>query len=316
MSDFVVPQKLVKRPADMRAFEISQAARRLIHFIQSLNLAARCSTLSSETHPRSAVTIERLIAVLCVVECWAVDFPPKKQLSRFGNASFRDWHRRLTISSHDLIRSILPNSHKAAVAELAPYFLQGFGNASRVDYGTGHETMFVCFLLCLEAIGLLNKSDHGVIVTRVFSKYVSIVRMLQTKYWLEPAGSRGAWGLDDYCFLPFYWGSSQLVHHDAITPASIHDDRIVQENANEFLYLDSLLFIKAVKRGSISETSPLLSDISGVMSWEKVNRGLLKMYQVECLGKFPIAQHFLFGTILRMDPASEGEHVSNRAPLA
>mmetsp|Transcript_12736 Transcript_12736/g.49649 ORF Transcript_12736/g.49649 Transcript_12736/m.49649 type:complete len:177 (-) Transcript_12736:2951-3481(-) len=176
--------------------------------------------------------------------------------------------------------------------------------------------MFVCFLLCLEAIGLLNKSDHGVIVTRVFSKYVSIVRMLQTKYWLEPAGSRGAWGLDDYCFLPFYWGSSQLVHHDAITPASIHDDRIVQENANEFLYLDSLLFIKAVKRGSISETSPLLSDISGVMSWEKVNRGLLKMYQVECLGKFPIAQHFLFGTILRMDPASEGEHVSNRAPLA
>lgn len=84
--------------------------------------------------------------------------------------------------------------------------------------------MFVCFLLCLEAIGLLNKSDHGVIVTRVFSKYVSIVRMLQTKYWcvwnslisfvgiifrmcnrLEPAGSRGAWGLDDYCFLPFYW---------------------------------------------------------------------------------------------------------------
>ena len=154
--------------------------------------------------------------------------------------------------------------------------------------------MFVCFLLCLEAIGLLNKSDHGVIVTRVFSKYVSIVRMLQTKYWcvwnslisfvgiifrmcnrLEPAGSRGAWGLDDYCFLPFYWyccatrnclkvvflftksrvclyllfhrGSSQLVHHDAITPASIHDDRVVQENANEFLYLDSLLFIKTVR---------------------------------------------------------------------
>ena len=35
-----------------------------------------------------------------------------------------------------------------------------------------------------------------------------------------------------------------------------------------------------MKRGSISETSPLLSDISGVMSWEKVNRGLLKMYQV------------------------------------
>jgi len=43
MSDFVVPQKLVKRPADMRAFEISQAARRLIHFIQVGELGQRVS---------------------------------------------------------------------------------------------------------------------------------------------------------------------------------------------------------------------------------------------------------------------------------
>lgn len=42
------------------------------------------------------------------------------------------------------------------------------------------------------------------------------------------------------------------------------------------------MYLVQVKRGSISETSPLLFDISGVMSWEKVNRGLLKMYQVVC----------------------------------
>lgn len=39
----------------------------------------------------------------------------------------------------DLIYSLLPVEKKGAAIELVPYFLDSFGNATRIDYGSGND---------------------------------------------------------------------------------------------------------------------------------------------------------------------------------
>jgi serine/threonine-protein phosphatase 2A activator len=95
-------------------------------------------------------------------------------------------------------------------SEIGTYLTSSFGDRKRIDYGTGHEANFMCFLLCLYKAKYFMQADDQCVVLDLFWKYIKLMWKLQLTYWLEPAGSHGVWGLDDYQFLPFLFGSAQL----------------------------------------------------------------------------------------------------------
>lgn len=91
-----------------------------------------------------------------------------------------------------------------------------FGSGPRLDYGTGHELSFLCYLLILRLVGVFTEEDEQAMVTRVFVAYIALVRKLQKVFKLEPAGSKGVWGLDDHQHLVYLWGASQLRSESSI----------------------------------------------------------------------------------------------------
>lgn len=242
--------------------------------------------------------VQALLDCLTKLDEFVKATPAVTQEVRYGNPAFRDWYDKMKDAAPELVYNIVGDDLGEATIEILPYLLDSFGNRTRIDYGTGHETAFVCFLYCLFCLGVLKEDDCKATVIKVFHAYLALMRDIQTTYWLEPAGSHGVWGLDEYHFFPFLWGAAQLRGHDLVRPGSVSNDEVLEVYAHDYLYLDAVQFVRKVKKGPLHETSPLLYDITAVPNWVKVNQGLFKMYQVEVLSKLPIMQHSLWGSLM------------------
>lgn len=204
-----------------------------------------------------------------------------------------------------LLTALLPPESTPAIPYLSPYLLTSFGSFTRLDYGTGHETSFALFLLCLALIRFLEpvQEQERDLVLIVFLRYLRLCWKLQDVYKLEPAGSHGVWGLDDYSFLGYIFGSAQLRGGPAFLESQVGRFANMLDADSDIpvsgvlhrplpptnLYFISISRIHEVKFGPFHEhSSQLYSIATGVPRWSKVNSGLFKMYEVSVMIAFLI----------------------------
>ncbi|KAL4797678.1 phosphotyrosyl phosphatase activator [Aspergillus venezuelensis] len=332
---FTQPTKRINDGQDVTEFLTSKAYVDIMTFLLQLNRSLFPTKLSDgQVQPWSlnseaveySAPVRQLQQLLSKLEAILDEAPPDTGPRRFGNVSFRKWYEIVESRAADLLEECLsseilqtPSSKPGgptAEVELLAYFLGSWGSPQRLDYGTGHELSFLAFLAGIWKLHGFPENSPGVeeraIVLGVIQPYLELVRTIIKRYTLEPAGSHGVWGLDDHSFIPYIFGAAQLAPAlsesdpvpeegslpEAPAPGGVAKANVVQRERQDNLYFSAIGFIYDVKRGPFWEHSPMLYDISGIQAgWAKINKGMIKMYNAEVLSKFPVVQHFPFGSL-------------------
>eukprot|EP00915_Cephaloidophora_sp_WS-2016_P000063 GHVH01000124.1.p1 GENE.GHVH01000124.1~~GHVH01000124.1.p1 ORF type:complete len:360 (+),score=39.80 GHVH01000124.1:34-1113(+) len=218
----------------------------------------------------------------------------------FGDSRFRPFIKALSESIVEAVDRFL-NQETSEIRQLVSGYLSiSFGDLSRIDYGTGHELNFACALLCLEHSSEreLIRDNLDIVAIQIFRYYTRTVQTMIKLFRVQPAGSKGFWGLDDYFHLPFIYGSAQLIGSQISTDV-VNNMRLVKQNIGRSVYLEMIEYIMNSKLGhSLDENGRVLYDISGVPNWDKINSGMIIMYCKTVLAKQPVMQHFHFSRLL------------------
>jgi serine/threonine-protein phosphatase 2A activator len=269
----------ILQPADLSLWKKSPAFRRLATFISDV---AANQQSASECKSEFCLQILTLIDELCSL----TKKVPAVAHARFGNPAFREWHSKAA----EKITAFFQSDNQKNLAE---YMADSLGNPTRIDYGTGHELCFAIFLLLLLQKHRLLKDWAE--VNAVFNAYFSLIRDLIVAYKLEPAGSHGVWGLDDYQFLPFLLGAFQMQQQSSgVKPFEVLFHR--EMGSSSFTFLQAIAFVNKYKTGgAFSDHSPTLySILTSCSEWNQIGAGLVKMHRAEVMEKFPVVQHLKF----------------------
>lgn len=72
----------------------------------------------------------------------------------------------------DVLAKEISSVDQQNISELVTYFVDSFGNPTRIDYGTGHELSFCMFLCGLYKVNVLKQTDSKATVNILFSRLI------------------------------------------------------------------------------------------------------------------------------------------------
>lgn len=174
---------------------------------------------------------------------------------------------------------------------LSIYLNNSFGNKIRFDYGTGHEINFLCFLYVASRLSLVALDE----MHQIWKKYFQVIREFIFKFNIEPAGSNGIFAIDDYSFLPFYFGSAELIKTEMK-----FENLFEPENSN-LLYAEAVNFCKRHKcklmKSSFSKHSAVIYELRK-HDWQNINDIMMKMIREKVFGRSVVMQHFKYSEYL------------------
>ena len=174
-------EKRIRSQQDVQAALQGYTLRSFVAFTLSLSEAVAGLPQAHQCHLSNAA--QAVIAALDRLGDLCSETPASTHEVRYGNPAYRAWFDKMQEVVPELVYDILGDELGPATVALVPYLLDSFGNRSRIDYGTGHETTFLMFLYCLFALGALQQEDQEAVVLRVFKRYLDLMRQLQTTYW-------------------------------------------------------------------------------------------------------------------------------------
>uniref|UniRef100_A0A6G3MF99 Serine/threonine-protein phosphatase 2A activator n=1 Tax=Henneguya salminicola TaxID=69463 RepID=A0A6G3MF99_HENSL len=237
------------KPTDkINTFLSSPAYKIYLNFISYLCESVKGRVLRSDE--QISDNMAKIVTILEELDSFITLIPLReKTMGRFGNLAYRDWNQKMSDNAEKYILSLFEPTviENDIVQLLINYFKDSFGNPTRIDYGTGHEGAFAFLLCCLHKLNYFGENDGHLISLIVIKRYIQLVRNIQKTFTLEPAGSHGSWGLDDFQFLPYILGASQMITPTPkFSPNDILNKNICCQNKNDYLFLGCIDFINQV----------------------------------------------------------------------
>ncbi len=205
--EFKAPTKPIVLFNDVATFQAKAVHNDYLEFLRQLQASIRGKPISQTKFVEKFSMFQPYFAKL---NEYVDEVKPIEQPMRYGNKAFKDWHELAAKHTSSFIASIVPDKIKGCSPELERYIVESFGSPVRIDYGTGHELSFMFFCWSLFKLGFVRNEDLEHLVRQIFYEYLKLMRRVQLRYMLEPAGSHGVWGIDDYHFLPFLLGGAEL----------------------------------------------------------------------------------------------------------